>query len=155
LKFYQLPNSNCFPTACYFSRQKPLVKPTAAGSFFIIFAFVIYFPLLLFSDLLNQNTKIPCCNLFIPLSIYPIFHSYLMLSCLLEVPYPKGIDNPFNTWGCEYLLFVHRFCLRGARRFAYWFDNLGLITEGNTCRRYTESSLPLRGNTDVVLADIT
>ena len=40
------------------------------------------------------------------------------------------------------------------RRFSYWFDNLGLITEGNTYRRYTASSLPLWGNTDVVLADI-
>ena len=34
------------------------------------------------------------------------------------------------------------------------FDNLGLITEGNTYHRYTASSLPLWGNTDVVLADI-
>ena len=65
--------------------------------------------------------------------------------------YPKGIDNPFNTSGCEYLLFV---CLRGVRRFSYWFDNLDLIIEGNTYRRYTASSLPLWGNTDVVLADI-
>ena len=56
--------------------------------------------------------------------------------------------------GCEYLLFVCRCCLRGVRRFSYWFDNLGLITEGNTYRRYTASSLPLWGNTDVVLADI-
>ena len=68
--------------------------------------------------------------------------------------YPKGIDNPFYTSGCEYLLFVCRCCLRGVRRFSYWFDNLGLITEGNTYRRYTASSLPLWGNTDVVLADI-
>ena len=68
--------------------------------------------------------------------------------------YPKGIDNPFNTSGCEYLLCVCRWCLRGVRRFSYWFDNLGLITEGNTYRRYTASSLPLWGNTDVVLADI-
>ena len=57
--------------------------------------------------------------------------------------------------GCEYLLFVCRCCLRGVRRFSYWFDNLGLITEGNTYRCYTASSLPLWGNTDVVLADIT
>ena len=48
------------------------------------------------------------------------------------MPYPKGIDNPFNTSGCEYLLFVCRGCLRGVTRFSYWFDNLGLITEGNT-----------------------
>ena len=47
-----------------------------------------------------------------------------------------------------------RCCFRGVRRFSYWFDNLGLITEGNTYCRYTASSLPLWGNTDVVLADI-
>ena len=41
LKFYQLPNSNCFPIVCYFSREKPLVKPTAPGSLFIIFAFAM------------------------------------------------------------------------------------------------------------------
>ena len=69
--------------------------------------------------------------------------------------YPKGIDNPFNTSGCEYLLFVCRCCLRGVKRFSYWFDNLDLITEGNTCHRYTASFLPLWGNNDVVLADIT
>ena len=36
---------------------------------------------------------------------------------------------------------------------SYWFDNLGFITEGNTYLRYATSSLPLWGNTDVVLAD--
>ena len=33
------------------------MKPTAPGSLFIIFAFAIYFPLHLFSDLLNQKYK--------------------------------------------------------------------------------------------------
>ena len=47
-----------------------------------------------------------------------------------------------------------RCCLRGVRRFSYWFDNLGLITEGNTYHCYTASSLPLWGNNNVVLADI-
>ena len=120
----------CLPTACYFSREKPLVKPTAHGSLFIIFAFAIYFPLHLFANLLNQNSKISCCSLFVLRFIYPIYHFYLMLFSYLEAPYPKGIDNPFNTSGCEYLLFLCRCCLRGVRRFSYWFDNLGLITEG-------------------------
>ena len=146
------PTVICSATVCYFSREKPLVKPTALGSLFIIFAFAIYFPLLLFSDLITKNTKIPCCNLFVPRSIYPIYHFYLTLFAYLEASYPKGIDNPFNTSGCEYLLFMCRCCLRGVRRFSYWFDNLGLIIEGNT---YTASSLPLWGNTDVVLADIS
>ena len=68
--------------------------------------------------------------------------------------YPGGIDNPSFTLGCKYLLFVCGYYLRGVRRLSYWFDNLGLIIEGNTYRRYTASSLPLWGNTDVVLAVI-
>ena len=51
------PTVICLPTVCYFSREKPLVKPTAPGSLFIIFAFAIYFPLHLFSDLLKQKYK--------------------------------------------------------------------------------------------------
>ncbi len=43
MKFYQLPNSNLFTHRLLFSREKPLVKPTAPGSLSHIFAFVIYF----------------------------------------------------------------------------------------------------------------
>jgi hypothetical protein len=68
--------------------------------------------------------------------------------------YPKGIDNPFNTSGCKYLFFVCRCCLRSVAWFSYWFDNLSLITEGNTYRCCAASSLPLWGNTDVVQANI-
>ena len=63
--------------------------------------------------------------------------------------YPKGIDNPFNTPGCEYLLFVCRCYLHSVAWFSYWFNNLGLITEGNTYHCCAASSLPLWGNTDV------
>ena len=56
---------------------------------------------------------------------------------------------------CEaYFLIVGRYHLRSAAWFSYWFDNLGLITEGNTYRCCAASSLPLWGNTDIVLADI-
>ena len=34
LFFYQLPNSNLFTHRMLFSREKPLVKPTATGSIF-------------------------------------------------------------------------------------------------------------------------
>ena len=68
--------------------------------------------------------------------------------------YPKGNDNPFNTSGCEVLLFVCRCCLRCVAWFSYWFDNLGFTSKGNTYRRYAASSLPLWGNTDVVQANI-
>ena len=77
-----------------------------------------------------------------------------MLFAYLEASYPKGIDNPFNTSGCEYLLFVCRCCLCSVAWFSYWFDNLGFFTEGNTYRRCAASSLPLWGNTDVASSRI-
>ena len=128
------------PTVCYFSQEKPLVKSTAPGSLFHIiclcdllsFAFI-------FRSINPKNTKIPFCNLFLfILSRVPAIQSIIFLSrpfAYLEAPYPKGIDNPFNTSGCEYLLFVCRCCLHCVAWFSYWFDNLGFITEGNTYRR--------------------
>ena len=141
----------CLPTVCYFSWEKPLVKSTAPGLFFIIFAFAIYFYLLLFSDLLNQKYKNTLLQFLV---IYFISRSReIYLSNLLQFYlsfYPWGIDNPTLTLGCKYLFFVCRSCLRGVAWFSYWFDNLGFITEGNTYRRCATSSLPLQGNTDVV-----
>ena len=86
------------------------------------------------------------------LSIYYKFTSRLF--AYVEASYPKGVDNPFYTSGCEDLLSVCRGCLRCVAWFSYWFDNLGLITEGNTYRHCAVSSLPLWGNIDVVVADI-
>ena len=128
------------------------MKPTAPGLFSSYLPLRSIFSCIFFRSI---KPKIPCCNLFVPWSIYPIYHFLPHVFAYLEAPYTKGIDNPFNTSGCEYLLFVCRCCLRGVRRFSYRFDNLGLITEGNTYRHYTASSLPLWGNTDVVLADIS
>ena len=45
---------------------------------------------------------------------------------------PEGIDNPFNTSGCEDWLSLCRSHLRCVAWFSYWFDNLGFISEGNT-----------------------
>ena len=68
---------------------------------------------------------------------------------ILRRRYPKGIDNPFNTLGCEDLLSMCRGCLRCVAWFSYCFNNLGFISEKNTYRYYAASSLPLWGNTDV------
>ena len=74
-----LSSINCptvisLPNVCYFSQEKPLVKPTAPGSLSHIFAFAIYFICLLFSTLLNQ--KYLSAFYFIWRSIY----QYLQLS---------------------------------------------------------------------------
>ena len=82
-------------------------------------------------------------------SIYQIITTFSSPLANFWRHYPKGIDNPFNTSGCEVLLFVCRGCLCCVAWFSYWFDNLGIITEGNTYRRCAASSLPLWLNTDV------
>ena len=135
------------------------MKPTAPGSLFIIFAFAIYFLLHLFSNLLNQKYKNTLLKFIL---IYFIWRSiYQSTTNLSHVHLPilrrctrEGIDNPFDTLGCEDLLSVCRGCLRCVAWLSYWFDNLGFISEGNTYRRCAASSLPLWGNTDVASSDI-
>ena len=100
-----------------------------------------------YSDLLNKNTKIRCCTLFI---CDLLFQS----TTIYWHRYPKGIDNPFNTSGCKVLLLVCRGCLRCVAWFSYWFDNLGFKFEGNTYRRCATLSLRLWGNTDVASSRI-
>ena len=151
METYHCPTVICLPTVCYFSREKPLVKPTAPGSLSHIIC-------LLFSDLLNQKYKITLLQFIL---IYFIWRLIYQSTTIYSRPfanfwrrYPKGIDNPFYTSGCEYLLFVCRWCLRCVAWFSYWFDNLGIITEGNTYCRCAASSLPLWGNTDVASSRI-
>ena len=135
------------------------MKPTAPGSYFSYICLAIYFSFaFLFRSIKPKNTKIPRWVLFLFI-LFGVRSINLLQFTSRPFAYlrrrtPEGIDNPFNTSGCEYLLFVCRCCLRGVRMFSYCFDKLGLITEGNTYRRYIASSLPLWGNTDVVLADI-
>ena len=131
------------------------MQPTPPGLFFNIFAFAIYFIFLLFSDLLNQTYK----NILLQFILFGV-RSFNLLQFMSRPlanfwrRYPKGIDNPFNTSSCEYLLFVCRCFLHSVAWFSYWLDNLGLITEGNTYRRCAASSLPVWGNTDVASSDI-
>ena len=136
-KFYQFPNNNCFPTVCYFSQEKPLVKPTAPGSSFSYICLVIYFFLaFIFRSIKPKMQKYLAAiysylfYLVLDLTIYYKFTSRPLP--ILRRRTPKGIDNPFNTSSCEVLLFVCRGCLRCVAWFSYWFDNLGFITEGNT-----------------------
>jgi len=89
--------SNCFPTICYFSREKPLVKPTAPGSLLIIFAFAIYFPLILFSALLNQKYK----NTFLHFILFVIYLSnlsqfYHIFSPICGIVTRKGLTTPLT-----------------------------------------------------------
>ena len=135
------------------------MKPTALGSLSHIFAFAIYF----FLAFIFRSIK-PKIQKYIAAFYFYLFYLAFYLSIYYNLPHvclpilrrrtPEGIDNPFNTSGCEDLLSVCRGCLRCVSWFSYWFDNLGFISEGNTYRRCAASSLPLWGNTDVASSDI-
>jgi len=153
------PTVICSPTVCYFSREKPLVKPTAPGSLSHIFAFAIYFSFaFIFRSIKPKIQKYLAAiysylfYLAFDLSIY--YNLSLARLPILRRRTPEGIDNPFNTSGCEDLLSMCRGCLCCVAWFSYWFDNLGFISEGNTYRCCATSSLPLWGNTDVASSDI-
>ena len=134
------------------------MKPTAPGSSFSYICLVIYFFVaFIFRSIKPKIQKYLAAiysylfYLAFDLSIYYKFTSRLF--AYLRRCTPERIDNPFNMSGCEKLLFVCRCCLCCIAWFSYWFDNLGFTSEGSTNRRYAASSLPLWGNTDVVLAD--
>ena len=131
------------------------MKPTAPGSLshIICLCDLFYFPFI-FRSIKPKNTKISLLKLIFWHLIYQSTTIYSRPFANLWHRYPKGIDNPFNTSGCEVLFFVCRGCLRCVAWFSYWFDNLGFFTEGNTYRRCVASSLPLWGNTDVASSDI-
>ena len=114
------PTVICSPTVCYFSRGKPLVKPTAPGSLshIICLCDLFYLPFI-FRSIKPKNTKIPCCNLFVPRSIYPLYKFTSRPLPILRRRTPKGIDNPFYTSGCEVLFFVCTGCLRCLAWFSY------------------------------------
>ena len=126
------------------------MKPTASGSSFHIFAFAVYF----FLAFIFRSIKPKIQKYFA--ALYFICDLFIQSITTFSRPrtnfwrrYSKGIDNPFNTSGCEWLSFVCRGCLRCVAWFSYWFDNLGFFTEGNTYHHCAASSLPLWGNTDV------
>ena len=132
LKFYQLPNSKKFPVVCYFSRDKPLVKSTAPGSLLYhiclrdLFLFTFIFRSI---NPKSQNYLAIYCYLFylaFPLELF--IQSTTILSMFL----PGRDWQPLLHVGSKYLFFVCRYHLHSVVWFSYWFDNLGLITEGNT-----------------------
>ena len=88
------PTVICLPTICYFSWEKPLVKPTAPGSLSHIIS-------LLFSDLLNQKYKNTLLQFIL---IYFIWHSIYQSTTILFTPVcpswgastQKGLTTPFT-----------------------------------------------------------
>ena len=147
------PTVICSPTVCYFSREKPLVKPTTPGLFLILFSFAIYAYLLLFLDLLNQKYKNTLLQ-FILFGVRSInIYNSLTSICRFLAPLPERDWQPLLHVGLRVFVIVCRCYLCCVSWFSYWFDNLGFITEGNTYRCCVASSLPLWENTDVASSD--
>ena len=150
-----MPNSNLFThRLLFFSREatSEIYDPRVSCLIYLPLRSILF--ALIFRSIKPKIQKYLVALYFIWRPIYQIITTSSRLFANFWRRYPKGIDNPFNTSGCEYLLFVCRCCLHSVAWFSYWFNNLGLITEGNTYCCYAASSLPLWGNTDVVLVNI-
>ena len=119
------------------------MKPTALRSSFSYICLRSTFPLHFYLDLLNQKYFA---------ALYFICDLLFQSTTNFWHCYPKGIDNPFNTSGCEVLLFVCRCCLRCDCLVLLLVRYLGFITERNNYHCCATSSSPLGGNTDTVLA---
>ena len=135
MKFYQLPSSNIFPTVCYFSREKPLVKPTPSGVSHI-FAFAIYFSFAFIFRSIEPKIKNTLLH-FILFGVRSI--NLLQLSPVL-VPISgavtrKGLTTPLTRRVASGCYFVCMGYLRCVAWFSYWFDNLGFISKGNIYHR--------------------
>ena len=105
------------PTVCYFSREKPLVKPTAPGSSFSYICFVIYFSLAFYSDLLNQKIQkyLAAIHFYLFCLAFDLSIYYKFLTSVLPIlrrRTPKGIDNPLTRrvarccYLCWWLVYV-------------------------------------------------
>ena len=113
------PTVICLPVVCYFSREKPLVKPTPPGLLSHIFAFAF-----IFRYTKPKNPKYFAALYFICDLLFQSITTFSRQLANFWRRYPKGIVNPFNTSGCEVLLFVCRCCLRSVAWFSYWFNTL-------------------------------
>ena len=153
--FINCPTIICLIAVCYFSREKPLVKPTAPGSVshIICLCDLFYLPFI-FRSIKPKIQKYLAAIYFIWRSIY----QYLQLSHV-RLPISgtatrKGSTTPFTRRVVSICYLCAGAVLCCVAWFSYWFDNLGFISEGNTSRRCAASFLPLWGNTDIASSDI-
>ena len=126
LMFYQLPNSNLFTHRLLFFSREATSETYGHGSYFSYICLCdLLFPCFYFFRSIKPKIQkyfaalYFICDLFIQ-SITTFSRPRISL----RRRYPKGIDNPFNTSGCGWLLFVCRGCLRCVAWFSYLFDTL-------------------------------
>ena len=128
------PTLICLPIVCYFSREKPLVKPTAPGSSFSYIALRSTFPLRFYSDLLNQKIQKYLAAIYFYLFCLAfdlsIYYNFLTSVCLSWGAVPrKGLTTPLTrrVARCCYLCAgVAYVCLLGSPTGSIpWFHNWG------------------------------
>ena len=92
------PTVICLPTVCYFSREKPLVKPTAPGSSFSYICHAIYFSFVfLFKSIKPKIQKYLAALLFICDLLFQSNTIYLTSFCLSWGVVPrKGLTTPLR-----------------------------------------------------------
>ena len=88
----------CLPTVCYFSREKPLVKPMTPGSYFSYICLAIYFSFaFLFRSIKLKIQKYLATLLFICDLLFQSITIYLMSICLSWGAVPrKGLTTPLT-----------------------------------------------------------
>ena len=91
------PTVICSPTVCYFSREKPLMKPTAPGSpsHIICLCDILYFPFI-FRSIKPKKYKNTLLQ-FILFGVRSInIYNSLTSVCQFWRRYPKGLTTPFT-----------------------------------------------------------
>ena len=91
----------CLPTVCYFSREKPLVKPTAHGSLSHIICLCDLFYLPFISDLLNQKYKNTLLRFILIYYIWRLIYQSTIILSHVRLPIlrrrtRKGLTTPLT-----------------------------------------------------------
>ena len=136
------PTVICLPTICYFSREKPLVKPMAPGSSSSYICLAIYFSFEFLFRYIKPKIQKYIAALLFTLLLFVFLSIYLSLQDLILAINHQGIDNP-----CLRRVQVFVILCVGAANELLRYCPTGLITsEKNTYLYCTASSPPLRGN---------
>ena len=113
MKSYQFPNSNLFTHHLLFSREKPLVKPTAPGSLLHYICLCdLFFFAFIFRSIKPKIIKIHCCTLF-----YLAFDQSNLQLSHIRLPISgavarKGLTTPLTRrvasifYLCAYVVYV-------------------------------------------------
>ena len=166
------PTVICLPTVCYFSQEKPLLKPTAPCLLSLIFAFVIYFSLpFIFRSIkpkiqkylaalyfiwcsIYQSITTFSCQLAISVTIYFAIYTtkipkiFTLLS-LLDLTFAsdlEGIENPFIALVARFLIVCVRTRWLVCRLLLDWY--LGSQNWRKYLRYFAASPFPLQGKTN-------